>query len=69
MNLGSEKGQDFFFEDYQIMHLLEFVGWLESTISNISSNGKKQGLCNGLGKFSKGCRMIFSHKFQLTLIK
>jgi hypothetical protein len=44
-------------EDYQITHLLGFVGWLELTISNVSSNDKKQGLCSGLGKFSIGCRI------------
>ncbi len=50
-------------EDYQIMHLLEFIGWLESTISNVSSNDKKQGLCSGPRKISKGCRMIFHTNF------
>jgi hypothetical protein len=63
MNLGSEKGQDFFLCDCQITHLLEFVGWLELTISNVSSNDKKQGLCNGPRKISRGCRMIFHTNF------
>jgi hypothetical protein len=45
------------------MHLLELVGWLEWKISNVSSNDRRQGLCNGLGKISKGCKIIFSHKF------
>ncbi len=52
-------------EDYQITHLLEFVGWLESTISNVSSSNKKQGLCNGPKKISRGCRMIFHTNFNL----